>query len=59
MATIEQVPPTPEAQEIDVSRPLYRPLDSLLARAYTLNWEAIFYIVLFGHDGADAVRQPG
>ncbi len=48
MATIEQVPTTPEAQEIDVSRPLYRPLDSLLARAYTLNWEAIFYIALFG-----------
>src|SRR5689334_12913990 len=44
MATIEQVPPTPEAQELDVSRPL----DNLLARAYTLNWEAIFYIALFG-----------
>lgn len=41
MATLEQIPSTP--QEMDVSGPL----NSLLARAYTLNWEAIFYVGLF------------
>ncbi len=41
MATIEQTPPGRNV-EIDIS-----PLNSLLARAYTLNWEAIYYVTLF------------
>src|SRR5262245_32578061 len=44
MATIEQTPPAQVADESN----LVNPLNSLLARVYTLNWEAIYYVVLFG-----------
>ncbi|MEP7286762.1 MAG: flippase activity-associated protein Agl23 [Chloroflexota bacterium] len=48
MATIEQVPPMlSPAPEPSDAEPIINPLNSLLARAYTLNWEMIFYITLF------------
>jgi uncharacterized protein (TIGR03663 family) len=44
MATIDQAPPTPHAESTETGA---SPLDALLARAYTLNWEAIFYVTIF------------
>jgi predicted membrane-bound mannosyltransferase/DNA-binding beta-propeller fold protein YncE len=47
MTTLEQTPPT---RSIDraIDQEAVSPLNSLLARAYSLNWEAIYYVVLFG-----------
>src|SRR5438477_1045804 len=48
MATIEQAPPSPNAGQSPVeASSSANPLNSLLARAYTLNWELIFYVGLF------------
>jgi DNA-binding beta-propeller fold protein YncE len=49
MATIDQAPPTPAGGQYESITPEDRGnvLNSLLARAYTLNWEMIFYIGLF------------
>jgi DNA-binding beta-propeller fold protein YncE len=44
MATIEQAPPTSRGETTETGA---SPLDALLARAYTLNWEAIFYVTIF------------
>src|SRR5258706_12478338 len=45
MATIEQSPPTNDVSvDLNVSS---SPLNNLLARVYTLNWEAIFYVGVF------------
>src|SRR5215467_2152004 len=41
MATIEQAPSP--SQEVDV----VNPLNSLLAQAYAINWETVFYVGVF------------
>jgi hypothetical protein len=43
MATIEQAPPAGEGQSNEAPNAL----NNLLARAYTLDWEKIYYLVLF------------
>src|SRR5258707_14879193 len=54
MATIEHPPLRPDMGESDpqtepenIAEVSANPLNSLLARAYTLNWELIFYVGLF------------
>lgn len=47
MASIEQAPPPPMGAGLESNFSPANPLDSLLARVYTVNWEAVFYLVLF------------
>ncbi len=46
MATVEQFPQASGIGELNADRAA-NPLNQLLARAYTLDWQLIFYVVLF------------